>query len=37
MIETDSLTLKRMIDGQWKVPWKLIEKIKDIRHKIDAT
>lgn len=32
-METDSLTLERMIEKQWKVPWELIEIIEDIRVK----
>jgi len=30
-IETDSLTLKMMIEREWKVPWELIEIIEAIR------
>uniref|UniRef100_M1BLN1 RNase H family protein n=1 Tax=Solanum tuberosum TaxID=4113 RepID=M1BLN1_SOLTU len=35
-IETDSLTLKKMIKRQWKVPWELIEQIEDIRVKLHS-
>ncbi|KAH0669679.1 hypothetical protein KY289_024172 [Solanum tuberosum] len=33
-MKTYSLTLKRMIEKQWKVPWELIEIIEDIRVKL---
>ncbi|WMV50754.1 hypothetical protein MTR67_044139 [Solanum verrucosum] len=39
IVETDSLSLKRMIEKQWKVPWELVERIEEIRvlvHKLQA-
>ncbi|KAH0646318.1 hypothetical protein KY284_034202 [Solanum tuberosum] len=40
IVETDSLSLKRMIEKQWKVPWELVERIEEIRvlvHKLQAS
>lgn len=36
MIKIDFLALKKMIKRQWKVPWKLIELIEDIRVKLHS-
>uniref|UniRef100_M1BF38 RNase H family protein n=1 Tax=Solanum tuberosum TaxID=4113 RepID=M1BF38_SOLTU len=33
-IETDSLSLKKMILNQWKVPWEIVERIEDIRQSL---
>lgn len=30
-LETDSLGIKRMIRGEWKIPWTLKEIIEEIR------
>lgn len=34
LIETDSLTLMKMITKQWRVPWALIEVIEEIRFNV---
>ncbi|KAH0636655.1 hypothetical protein KY289_036570 [Solanum tuberosum] len=28
--ETDSLALKNMITGSWRIPWEIVEKVEDI-------
>ncbi|XP_049388482.1 uncharacterized protein LOC125852843 [Solanum stenotomum] len=33
-IETDSLSLKKMLLNQWKVPWEIIKRIEDIRQRL---
>ncbi|KAK4728475.1 hypothetical protein R3W88_021463 [Solanum pinnatisectum] len=34
IIETDSLCLKRMILKQWRVPWEMVERIEEIRNRL---
>lgn len=29
-LETDSLNLKLIIKGEWKIPWEMVEKIEEI-------
>ncbi|KAK4716640.1 hypothetical protein R3W88_014978 [Solanum pinnatisectum] len=36
IMETDSLTFKKIIEKQWKVPWELIEIIEEIRIKLQS-
>ncbi|KAH0648235.1 hypothetical protein KY285_033483 [Solanum tuberosum] len=40
MVETYSLSLKKMIEKQWNVPWELVERVEEIRvlvHKLQAS
>ncbi|KAK4714445.1 hypothetical protein R3W88_020352 [Solanum pinnatisectum] len=30
-LETDSLALKNMISGSWRIPWEIVEKVEDIQ------
>lgn len=36
-IEMNFLTLKKMIERQWKVSWELIKNIEDIRCRLKLT
>ncbi|WMV31014.1 hypothetical protein MTR67_024399 [Solanum verrucosum] len=37
LLETDSLSLKNMIRGEWKIPWKIIERVEEIHEMMEIS
>ncbi|KAH0746243.1 hypothetical protein KY285_007900 [Solanum tuberosum] len=36
-LETDSLSLKNMIRGEWKIPWEIIERVEEIHEMMEIS